>query len=218
MTFEIQNLKVVNESKAIVPIQTGIGYLDHMIDQLNSHAQVGVGLSVLLKADDNNDEFYNPTYVWEDKNRFASTVDQIELCGFVGSNVGQGLKSIIDGVKKENSVATTSRFCCPLDEGLVECIISDPSDNGSGQLKDYSLAPYGIYPKNVGRSKIGELETSAIESFWKSLAESSGLQLEFRKMRGDNGHHIVESSFKAFSRALRNFLDKQQYEPGLLDK
>lgn len=186
MSYQIENLKVVNEAKAGVPIHTGVGYFDHMLDQCNSHAQVGVGLEVLFrdKAD------------MTDRNRLAST-NQVDLCKAVGEELGKALKAQLSYGND------ASRFCCPLDEALVECVIS----NGDGNLLDYTLPPYGIYPKGKGRSKIGSLETGAIASFWNALASASKLDIRFHKIRGDNGHHIVESSFKAFSRALRNFLD-----------
>ena len=53
-TFHVQNAVCVNEAKVAVPILTGIGYLDHMIDQWNSHAQVGVGLLTLEKVNGHN--------------------------------------------------------------------------------------------------------------------------------------------------------------------
>jgi imidazoleglycerol-phosphate dehydratase len=106
--------------------------------------------------------------------------------------------------QNENSL---SRFCCPLDEGLVECVIQPSSSGEGGSLIEYTLSPYGVYPKGKGRTKIGQLETFAIESFWKALAENAKIDIQLNKIRGDNGHHIVESSFKAFSRALRNYLD-----------
>jgi imidazoleglycerol-phosphate dehydratase len=46
-----------------------------------------------------------------------------------------------------------------------------------------------------------------MQAFWNALASSAKLEIELVKIRGDNGHHIVESSFKAFSRALRQWLD-----------
>lgn len=186
MSYQVQNIKVVNEAKAGVPIHSGIGFLDHMLDQCNSHAQVGVGLEVL---------FGNLNDV-ADRNRLAPT-NQVDLCSAVGEELGKAMK--------ENLPYGTSlsRFCCPLDEALVECVIQ----NGEGALVDYTLPPYGVFPKGKGRTKIGSLETFAIESFWRALAESAELDIQFYKIRGDNGHHIVESSFKAFSRALRNFLD-----------
>jgi imidazoleglycerol-phosphate dehydratase len=196
--FQIQNVQVVNEAKAGVPIHTGIGYLDHMLDQLNSHAQVGVGLEVLLD-----------TPVTDDHNRLASQ-SQSDLLTAIGASLGKALKAVVWGGEEScDDQEKVSRFCCPLDEALVECVLKKPSSNGSkeGKLIEYALAPYGKYPATTGRSKIGELETAAIVDFWRALAKESHLEISLKKIRGDNGHHIVESSFKAFSRALRNLLD-----------
>lgn len=60
---------------------------------------------------------------------------------------------------------------------------------------------------NKGRSQIGTMKTQCVETFFANLSQSSGLQISLVKVRGDNGHHVVESAFKAFSRALRNLLD-----------
>ncbi len=193
--FQIQNLVVVNEAKAGVPIHSGIGYFDHMLDQFNSHAQVGVGLEVIFSKDDDDDDDVT------DRNRLANN-NQVDLCGAVGKKLGEAMQKLF-----QLEPSSASRFCCPLDEALVECSIS-PSSSDVGSLVEFTLPPYGIYPKGKGRSKIGQLETFAIESFWKAVAESAKLDVRFCKIRGDNGHHIVESSFKAFSRALRNYLDQ----------
>lgn len=205
--FSIQNLVVVNEGKAGVPIRSGVGYLDHMLDQLNSHAQVGVGMSVLFQDEP----------VTEDPNRLAAIMEkQSDLFAAVGLSFGAALKTNCLDQRPPNGDSTTTspshyRFCCPLDEALVECVLSNNNSvgGGPGTLVEYSLAPYGIYPanNNQGRTHIGQLETAALVDFWTAVAETSGLDITFRKHRGDNGHHIVESSFKAFSRALRNLLD-----------
>jgi len=211
-TFRIQNVACVNEAKAGVPILTGVGYLDHMIDQLNSHAQVGVGLEVVAGEYSTTGEKNEPENEHANRNQFASG-NQVELCTAVGNALGLALKKVL--ISTEDKSPTNSRFCCPLDEGLVECLIS--SANGAAvndNMTKYSLAPYGIYPRNVGRTQIGKLETFAIESFWRALSSSAGITISLEKIRGDNAHHIVESSFKAFSRALRVFLDP----PGIWDQ
>ena len=40
----------------------------------------------------------------------------------------------------------------------------------------------------------------------RNLAERAGLELTLLKIRGDNGHHICESAFKALSRAIEKSL------------
>lgn len=219
-SFQVQDVVVVNEGKAGVHIRTGIGYLDHMLDQLNSHAQVGVGLKVVVTAttsssshsDDkgsSNGGHHDETV---DANRLAGQ-NQVQLCTDVGRALGEALyRDVLSTTTFTTSSTTTakkSRFCCPLDEALVECTLepATAAEEDSTPLIHYDLAPYGIFPRNGGRTHIGALETFALESFWRALAESSRLKISLRKVRGDNAHHIVESSFKAFSRALRNYLD-----------
>mmetsp|Transcript_15100 Transcript_15100/g.22047 ORF Transcript_15100/g.22047 Transcript_15100/m.22047 type:complete len:434 (+) Transcript_15100:53-1354(+) len=191
-SYNISNVSCLDLAKSSDPISTGIGFFDHMIDQLNSHAQVGVSVVVSLSSDDDKG----------DKNRFAEPMDnQCALASQVGSAMGTELSKIIEKV----SVGSTSRFCCPLDEGLVECILTK-SENG-GSLTTFTLPPYGIYPSKTGRTKIGQMSTAIVQPFFQNLAVSSGLTISLHKVRGDNGHHVVESAFKAFSRALRNMID-----------
>ena len=45
-----------------------------------------------------------------------------------------------------------------------------------------------------------------VEHFYQSLANTGGITLHIRKLDGRNSHHIIEASFKAFARALRQVL------------
>jgi imidazoleglycerol-phosphate dehydratase len=199
MSFTIKSVEVIDLKKSEIPISTGIGFFDHMLDQLNSHAQVGVGVVVESDVAHEADVHHN---------RYAD-LQQKELLESVGAALGDCLRENVlmpDLPKRGDS----SRFCCPLDEALVECVLTVPHssewESSEGSL-EYSLAPFGIYPRPSGRTKIGTLQTKQTEHFFEKLAKHSGLQIHLRKIRGDNGHHIVESAFKAFSRALRNLLD-----------
>jgi imidazoleglycerol-phosphate dehydratase len=126
------------------------------------------------------------------------------MVGLVGSALGKELNKIVHA----DSNPRSSRFCCPLDEALVECILTKHSNGAAeGKLTAFTLPPYGKYPASTGRTKIGHLLTSTVETFFQSLAKQSGLDISLIKIRGDNGHHVVESAFKAFSRALRNLID-----------
>jgi imidazoleglycerol-phosphate dehydratase len=204
-SFTTVNVECIDVSKCTHPISTGIGFLDHMIDQLNSHAQIGVAVTV-TKADGSACT-NNGANKADAINRFADQ-DQKELVALVGTSLGSELKKILHKEKHDAaSTGNSSRFCCPLDEALVECILTKRPTASEGKLTKFTLSPYGKYPINVGRSKIGQLETNVIQTFFASLAQSSGLDISLTKLRGDNGHHVVESAFKAFSRALRNLID-----------
>jgi imidazoleglycerol-phosphate dehydratase len=174
------------------PILTGIGFLDHMVDQFNSHAQISTTMTIADFADDAGDV--------KDRNRHADH-EQGKLMSLVGTKLGLEFKRLLE---ESPHIGTTSRFCCPLDEALVVCTMQRAP--GKGKLTDYTLPPFGKYPA-AGRKYLGKMETDKLEDFWKSLAEHADLEISLRKVRGDNAHHIVESSFKAASRALRNLLD-----------
>jgi len=210
--FTLSDVSCLDAAKSPHPISTGIGFFDHMIDQLNSHAQVGVSVTVSEKNGEDDDAKSNDGgdgdgdgdgdgHSFEVVNRHADE-DQAAIAGAVGAALGKELAALNypDG---EGEI--TSRFCCPLDEALVECALA--KNESSGKLVEFTLPPYGKYPAGKGRLMIGAMKTQYFETFFSALAESSGIDISLRKMRGDNGHHVVESAFKAFSRALRNLID-----------
>lgn len=184
-SLAISHIEVLDLAKSAHKISTGVGFFDHMLDQLNSHAQIGVAVTVSGEASDS-------------KNRHADEKIQENLMKLVGNALGEKIKELLP-----NNGSSQSRFCCPLDEALVECLLST---GGSKGTLSFDLAPYGIFPK-TGRTKIGQMMTAPLISFFDSLASASGLSISLKKVRGENGHHIVESAFKAFSRALRNLID-----------
>lgn len=185
----IQSIACHDLQKPAGPLNTGIGFLDHMLDQINSHAQMGIHL--VLSG--------------EDKNRHAQ-VDARALLSLIGTTVGQAMRPWLP--LSENKTVT---FSCPLDEALVECqlLSNDNNDNNKQQAacEYHHFTPLGKYPPQIGRTHLGQLNVSALDAFWNALAEATQLKIVLIKHRGDNAHHIIESSFKAFSRALRNYID-----------
>lgn len=51
--------------------------------------------------------------------------------------------------------------------------------------------------------KVGEFDTELVEEFFYSIAYNGGINLHIDVIKGKNTHHIIESIFKAFARALR---------------
>jgi len=180
-----------------------------MVDQLNSHAQIGVSVTV---GKDDVDDASAAAIGGDEVNRYAEE-DQGVIMAQVGAAIGAELKKIVysGGSSSNTTGVRSSRFCCPLDEALVECILTTANSSSQqqqqGKLTTFTLPPYGKYPSNKGRSKIGTMKTQYVETFFASLASTSGVNISLHKIRGDNGHHVVESAFKAFSRALRNLID-----------
>lgn len=195
LSLQASECAALDLKRATAAVSTGIGFLDHMLDQFYSHAQIGIDLQITSEGTTAGED------TADNHNRHADR-DQKELLSLVGTKVGKALKQLLDdkGVKE----GAKSKFACPLDEALTVCRLERCSD--SGELKAFTLSPYGKFPA-TGRTHIGKLETASIESFWQCLAKESTLLISLEKIRGDNAHHIVESCFKAFARALRNLLD-----------
>ena len=77
-----------------------------------------------------------------------------------------------------------------LDEALSEVVM----DLGGRGYHDINILP---------SNQIGEFPTDLARHFFESLAVESKMSLHISVVKGKNEHHIIEATFKAFSRALK---------------
>ncbi|HUF36443.1 MAG TPA: imidazoleglycerol-phosphate dehydratase HisB [Gemmatimonadales bacterium] len=79
----------------------------------------------------------------------------------------------------------------PLDEALVRAVI------------DVSGRPYLHYEVEIPKwQMLGDYDVFLTPEFFRALVLNAGLTAHLDLVRGDNPHHIVEATFKAFARAL----------------
>jgi imidazoleglycerol-phosphate dehydratase len=79
----------------------------------------------------------------------------------------------------------------PLDEALVRCVM------------DVSGRPYLAYHIEIPKwQMLGDYDVFLTPEFFRGLVLNAGLTVHLDLQRGDNPHHIVEATFKAFARAL----------------
>lgn len=83
----------------------------------------------------------------------------------------------------------------PMDEALCRSVI------------DLSGRFYLVYEVPTKRQKIGNFSVELAEHFWRSFAETAKFNLHIDCLRGRNTHHILEGTFKATARALRQAVD-----------
>jgi imidazoleglycerol-phosphate dehydratase len=60
-----------------------------------------------------------------------------------------------------------------------------------------------VYEVKTTKKQIGNFSVELAEHFWRSFAEALRCNLHLDLLRGRNTHHILEASFKASARALR---------------
>lgn len=90
---------------------------------------------------------------------------------------------------KRGIVRMSSKFV-PLDEALSHAVI-DLSGRG------YPVIDMG------STSNAGDFSPDMARHFFESLAIEGRFNLHLSVLRGTNEHHMIESAFKAFARALR---------------
>lgn len=88
-------------------------------------------------------------------------------------------------------IARYGESLVPMDEALCRAVV------------DLSGRFYLVYELKTRKQQIGNFSVELAEHFWRSLAESLRCNLHIDLLRGRNTHHILESSFKAVARALR---------------
>jgi imidazoleglycerol-phosphate dehydratase len=62
--------------------------------------------------------------------------------------------------------------------------------------------PFFVWDAQLPKAKIGDFDVELAEVFFEGFARGAMCNLHVVKERGDNLHHIVEVTFKAFSKAL----------------
>lgn len=79
----------------------------------------------------------------------------------------------------------------PLDEALSRVVV------------DLSGRPSLDYHVQFPRARVGEFDVDLFYEFFQGLVNHSLVTLHIDSLRGRNAHHIIETIFKAFGRALR---------------
>jgi len=92
----------------------------------------------------------------------------------------------------------------PMDEALCRSVI------------DLSGRFYLVYEVQTRRQKIGNFSIELAEHFWRSFAETAKFNLHIDCLRGRNTHHILEGTFKATARALRQAVEQDARIAGVL--
>jgi imidazoleglycerol-phosphate dehydratase len=67
---------------------------------------------------------------------------------------------------------------------------------------DLSGRPFFVGELALPKAKIGTFDTELCEVFFEAFARGAKCNLHVVKERGDNLHHVVEITFKAFAKAL----------------
>ncbi|MDX1512413.1 MAG: imidazoleglycerol-phosphate dehydratase HisB [Gammaproteobacteria bacterium] len=79
----------------------------------------------------------------------------------------------------------------PLDESLSRVVV------------DFSGRPGLEYYVRYPRARVGDFDVDLIHEFFQGFVNAAAATLHVDNLRGVNAHHVAETVFKAFGRALR---------------
>jgi imidazoleglycerol-phosphate dehydratase len=114
------------------------------------------------------------------------TVEDIGIC------LGQ---AVARAVGDKRGIRRYGHAYVPLDEALSRVVI------------DFSGRPGLDYHAQYPRARVGEFDVDLIHEFFQGFINHAMATLHIDALRGNNSHHIAETIFKAFGRALRMALE-----------
>lgn len=145
-------------------IHTGLGFFDHMLEQIARHAEID--LSIRAEGDLHIDEHH--------------TIEDVGIalgnafCDALGSKKGIGRYG----------------FILPMDDSLAQAAI------------DFGGRPWLVWDLLFRREYVGDVPTEMFFHFFKSFSDHARCNLHL-KAEGDNEHHKIEALFKAFAKAVK---------------
>ena len=147
-------------------LDTGVPFLDHMLEQVARHGQVDLEVGAVGDLD----------------------IDAHHTVEDVGITLGQALARALGD---KAGIQRYGHAYVPLDEALSRVVL------------DFSGRPGLVWNVTFPRQWVGEFDTDLFHEFFQGLVNHAWMTLHVDSLRGDNAHHVAETAFKAFGRALR---------------
>jgi len=179
-TLETQiNVSVNLDGTGSSKFETGVAFLDHMLDQVARHGLID--FEVAAKGDLHIDAHH--------------TVEDI------GITFGQAISK---AVGDKQGIRRYGHAYVPLDEAMSRVVI------------DLSGRPGLEYRVDFPRARIGDFDVDLFREFFGGFVNHAGVTMHIDSLCGVNAHHVAETIFKAFGRALRMALEPDIRMQGIL--
>jgi imidazoleglycerol-phosphate dehydratase len=121
------------------------------------------------------------------KSKGDTDIDDHHLTEDLGIALGQ---AIADALGEKKGIVRYGNFLLPMDEALSYVAL------------DLCNRAYFVYNVKWKSSQIGKFDGLLIEHFFESVAANARMNLHMALRYGKHSHHIGETLFKGFARAL----------------
>ncbi len=171
--------KVDLDGTGVRSINTGIPFLEHMLDQVAQHGSLDLDIQAA------GDLHIDAHHTIED----------------IGITLGQAFTKALG---EKTGIRRYGYAYVPLDEALSRVVV------------DFSGRPGLVYDVRYPRARVGDFDVDLIFEFFQGFTNHALVTLHIDNIRGHNAHHIAETIFKAFGRALRMALEIDQRLQGAM--
>jgi len=100
-------------------------------------------------------------------------------------------KAFLKALGDKKGINRYSHIYIPMDEALSRIVL------------DISGRPYTSYRVDLKNYKLGDMESQSFKEFFVAFTNQCKTTLHIENIYGENDHHIIESVFKGFGRALK---------------
>lgn len=170
-TKETQITAKVNlDGQGTSKLQTGVPFLEHMLDQVARHGLIDITLEA----------------------RGDLHIDAHHTVEDIGITLGQAIAKAVGG---KQGIRRYGHAYVPLDEALSRVVV------------DFSGRPGLEYQVEFPRARINDFDVDLFHEFFQGFANHAQVTLHIDCLKGKNAHHVAETVFKAFGRALRAALE-----------
>ena len=115
-------------------------------------------------------------------------VDQHHSVEDIGIVLGQ---AFFDSIGTKEGIERYATVSTPMDEALSTVSL------------DISGRSFLVFNVEGMKDKVGDFDTELVEEFFLAFTNNAKINLHINLQYGKNTHHIIESIFKGFGRALR---------------
>ncbi len=119
----------------------------------------------------------------------------------VGITLGQAFNKALG---EKTGIRRYAHAYVPLDEALSRVVVDCSGRPGLG------------WRVNFPRSRVGEFDVDLLAEFFQGFVNHAHITLHVDNLEGKNAHHIAETVFKAFGRALRMAVEFDSKMDGVL--
>ncbi len=170
--------RVVLDGRGHAKVNTGIRFLDHMIEILAKHGLFDIEVQAQGDID----------------------IDTHHTNEDVGISLGEAFKAAL---REKKGIRRFGDFRAPLDEALAQVRVSmDLSGRGSFHYHTNSKTRWIEHPALRAQANRQGYTLADAKHFLESFAAHLGMTLHVDFISGEQPHHVIEATFKSLAKAL----------------